>query len=269
MAYDGTEFHGWQNQPGLRTVQGVLEQSLRRVLRHQVDLMGSGRTDAGVHAQGQVGSFVTTCPMVSDKLKHAIGSKLPKDISIVTARDVHVDFHAQRSALSKLYVYRIHNTRHRPVESMMQNHTYHFWHELDTERMALGASHLVGEKDFAAMAASGSTAQTTVRTVLRCDVYRHYEEVRVEVEGKGFLYNQVRNMVGTLLQVGIKRWEPEYIQTILESRLRANAGPTAPARGLCLRWVRYPPKLLRPATEGERESVESTVTSGVVDEGEE
>ena len=146
MAYDGTEFHGWQNQPGLRTVQGVLEQSLRRVLRHQVDLMGSGRTDAGVHAQGQVGSFVTTCPMVSDKLKHAIGSKLPKDISIVTARDVHVDFHAQRSALSKLYVYRIHNTRHRPVESMMQNHTYHFWHELDTERMALGAAVAAGAR---------------------------------------------------------------------------------------------------------------------------
>jgi tRNA pseudouridine38-40 synthase len=246
VAYDGTDFHGWQNQPELRTVQGELEQALRRVVRHHVDLVGSGRTDAGVHAAQHVSSFRTTCELDADRFRHAVGSRLPKDLSIIALRDVHVDFHATQSALSKLYRYRIHNVPGRPVEHFTQRYTYHFWEALDLERMRAAASRFVGEKDFAAMAAAGNVRESTIRTIFRCDVERCGHEVRIDVEGNGFLYKQVRTMVGTLINVGRRMWEPEHVAEILASGDRANAGPTVPAQGLCLQWVEYPEQLLRP-----------------------
>lgn len=247
VAYDGANYHGWQAQRGLATVQGILEQAARRVVRHQVDIVGSGRTDAGVHAAGQVAHLVTTCRIPAFNLLRAIGARLPKDISIVDATDVSMAFHARRSAESKLYRYRIHNARGRPVARATQPYVYHFWNTLDVGRMREAAEHFVGEMDFTAMASKGCERETMVRTVLRCDVDRRLDEVRVDVEGKGFLYNQVRNMVGTLVEVGRGRWDPPYVRTILKSRNRAEAGPTAPARGLCLQWVRYPAELYDPA----------------------
>lgn len=249
VAYDGTEFHGWQEQPGLRTVQGVLEQAIRRVVRHQVELTGSGRTDAGVHAAGHVSHFVTTCELDTGKMKHAIGARLAKDMSIVALRDVHLKFNARYAALSKLYRYRIHNTPGRPVERQAQRYTYHFWHPLDLERMREAARHFLGERDFAAMAAAGMVRESTIRTVLRCDLERHLDEIRIDVEGKGFLYRQVRNMVGTLVSVGRGQWEPDRVAEILANGDRADAGPTAPARGLSMQWVRYPPELLSPPND--------------------
>ncbi|MHC4065713.1 MAG: tRNA pseudouridine(38-40) synthase TruA [Planctomycetota bacterium] len=246
IAYDGTDFHGWQVQPGLRTVQGMVEQAVRRVVRHQVETIGSGRTDAGVHAAGQVANFATDCLIPADRLKKAIGSRLPKDLCLLEACDVSPDFHATRSAVSKLYRYRIHNASHRPVTCLAQRQTYHFWHELDTERMRSAARHLIGTMDFAAMASKGAARETTVRTVLRCEVERRFDEIQINVEGKGFLYNQVRNMVGTLVEVGRGHWEPDRVAEILARKSRQAAGPTAPARGLCLQWVRYPPYLLQP-----------------------
>jgi tRNA pseudouridine38-40 synthase len=249
VAYDGNEFHGWQQQPGLRTVQGILEQALRRVVRHQVDLVGSGRTDSGVHAAGHVSSFVTTCRLPPEKLRHAIGSRLPKDVSVIAARDVAPGFHATLNAASKLYRYRIHNVRGRPVEHQRQPYTYHYWEPLDVERMGAGARHFVGEMDFSAMANAGPARETMIRRVLRCDIDRHLDEIRIDVEGTGFLYKQVRNMVGTLLNVGRGHWEPDRVAVVLSSRDRSAAGATAPARGLCLMWVRYPAELMRPPCE--------------------
>jgi len=246
IAYDGTDFHGWQSQPGLRTVQGLIEQAARRAVRHQVELIGSGRTDAGVHAAGQVANFSTDCRIPAEKLGRAIGSRLSKDMCILDVRDVSLAFHSTRSTISKLYRYRIHNARHRPVTRCTQRQTYHFWQKLDLDRMRAGARHFIGRMDFAAMASKGSERETTVRTVLRCEVERSYDEVRIDVEGVGFLYNQVRNMVGTLVEVGRGHWAPERVGEILASRDRRTAGPTAPARGLCLQWVRYPARLLRP-----------------------
>ena len=246
IAYDGTEFHGWQKQPELRTVQGALEQAIRRTVRQQVELIGSGRTDAGVHAAGQVANFLAESTIPTVRLRKAIGSRLPKDISVIRAADVSSEFDARGSALSKLYCYRIHNARDRPVGRLTQRQTYHFWNPLDVERMRAGARHFVGMMDFAAMASKGSERETTVRTVLRCEVERWYDEVRISVEGCGFLYNQVRNMVGTLIEVGRGHWEPDHVAEILAGGDRAAAGPTAPARGLCLRWVRYPPRHLQP-----------------------
>jgi len=245
VAYDGTDFHGWQRQPGLRTVQGVLEESLRRVVRHEVDLAGSGRTDAGVHAAGHVGSFVTTCPIPAHRLRHALGSRLPGDVAVLATREAHPDFHATRSALSKLYRYRIHHSRRRPVERRLQRYAYHCWHALDVARMNAAARHFVGEMDFSAMTPERVVRESMVRRVIRCEVQRHLDEVRIDVEGDGFLYNQVRTMVGTLLNVGRGLWEPDYVAGILQSRDRGMAGDTARPHGLCLQWVRYPAGLLK------------------------
>jgi tRNA pseudouridine38-40 synthase len=247
VEYDGTEFAGFQVQPGSRTVQGELERVLSGLAGGtRIKVEGAGRTDAGVHAAGQVAGFVTESDLPADRLRHAIGSRLPKDVSILSVRDVHPQFHATQSAISKLYRYRIWNSRRRPVERLLQRYTHHIWEPLDVDRMRAGARHFLGQKDFAAMAARGNTTLTTVRTILRCDIERHFEEIRFNVEGTGFLYNQVRNMVGTLLNVGMGRWEPDRIAEILAGGDRAAAGATLPARGLCLQWVRYPPELLRP-----------------------
>jgi len=239
LAYDGTDFHGWQKQPGLRTVQDLVEQATRRVVRHQVLVNGSGRTDAGVHASGQIASFETTCAMPCDNLRKAIGGRLPKDISLIHVREAPANFRASRHAISKLYRYSIFNSPHRPVERHRHRYVYHFWHPLDADRMRAAAQWLVGEHDFAAFATAGHNRETTVRTVLSLRICRCFEEIRVEVEGTGFLYNQVRNMVGTLIEIGRGHWEAQYAREILESCDRTKAGPTAPARGLCLQWVRY------------------------------
>ncbi len=239
IAYDGTDFHGWQRQPDQRTVEGVMEQAARRVVRHQVQLIGSGRTDAGVHAAGQVANFGTECSIPIANMRRAIGSRLPKDVTIVHAAEVPMSFNATQSARVKLYRYRVHNASGRPTERQQQRYTYHFWQPIEIEPMIEASRHLVGRRDFAAMASKGSPRETTVRTVYGVDIVRHYQEVRFDVYGRGFLYNQVRNMVGTLIEVGRGHWPPERVREIMESRDRSLAGPTAPARGLCLQWVRY------------------------------
>ncbi|MFO0974402.1 MAG: tRNA pseudouridine(38-40) synthase TruA [Phycisphaerae bacterium] len=239
LAYDGGAFHGWQRQPGMRTVQEAVEQAARRVIRHQVAVIGAGRTDAGVHAAGQVANFYSDTRMTPEALQNAMGSRLPKDVTLLHMAVVPLSFHATLSAVCKLYRYRVFNHSGRPVETGAHAQTYHFWHPLSTEALRAGAALLVGRHDFTAMASKGSQRTTNVRTVQRCDVYRVGLEVRFDVQGDGFLYNQVRNMVGTLLEVGRGRWPPSRIAEILESRDRSFAGATAPARGLCMQWVRY------------------------------
>lgn len=240
IAYDGTDFHGWQRQPNTRTVQGHIEQASRRVLRHQVDVIGSGRTDAGVHAAGQVANFMTTSSIPTDGIRPAIGSHLPKDVTLIHAAEVSPSFNATRSSRGKLYRYRVHNASGRPVERHAQRYTYHFWQRIEIEPMRQAARHMTGQLDFAAMASKGSPRESTIRTVQAIRIERRYDEIRFDVFGRGFLYNQVRNMVGTLIEVGRGYWRPERVAEIMAGRDRGLAGPTAPARGLCLQWVRYP-----------------------------
>ncbi len=246
IAYDGTEFHGWQTQAGLRTVQAEIETVAQRVVRHPVKLIAAGRTDAGVHAAGQVANFHTECALETEKLRHAIGGRLSRDISLRRVRVVPDGFHATLSARRKLYRYRVWNGRHRPVPEQ-QRYLHHCRHPLDVERMCQAARHFVGTHDFKALASTrGQQRLSTVRTIFRCEAYTHCGEVRIDVCGDGFLYNQVRNMVGTLLEVGRGHWPPDCIVEILQSRDRQNAGRTAPANGLCMQWVKYPPDHLIP-----------------------
>ena len=241
IAYDGTDFHGWQTQQDLRTVQAEIEGVLQRVVRHRVDLIASGRTDAGVHAAGQVANFHTDSTLTSDKLHHAIESRLALDISLLGVRDVPAGFQATRSATGKMYRYRICNTSRRPARDSYR-YVYHYRKPLDVALMRQGGRAFVGTQDFKAMVStSGQERPTTVRTVLGCDVHRTTDEIRIDVRGTGFLYNQVRNMVGTLIEVGRGRWPADRVAEILASGDRQNAGPTAPAQGLWLQWVQYPP----------------------------
>jgi tRNA pseudouridine38-40 synthase len=161
--------------------------------------------------------------------------------------EVPLGFHATRSSAGKLYRYRVYNAPGRPVEHHLQRYTYHFWQSLEIEPMRQAARSMIGRLDFQAMASKGSPRESTIRTVEGIDIRRYFQEIRFDVCGRGFLYNQVRNMIGTLLEVGRGHWPPERVAEIMASRDRAQAGPTAPARGLCLQWVRYElPKLNEP-----------------------
>lgn len=251
LAYDGTDFHGWQLQPDLRTVQSCLEQAVRRLVRHQVTVIGCSRTDAGVHALGYVANFFTATPIPATGIQRGVGSRLPKDMSLIRAEEVPLTFHATRSAQSKLYRYRVHNTRGRPVETLSHRYTYHLWQPLAIDAMLAAADFLIGTHDFTSYASPGNDRETNVRTIHRIDIYRHGEEVRFDVEGDGFLYKQVRNMVGSLIEVGRGLWQPERVRDDLAACNRQQVGgPTAPARGLCLQWVRYDlPNLPEPSAE--------------------
>ena len=239
IAYDGTDFHGWQRQPDLRTVQETVEQAARRVVRHPVDVVGASRTDAGVHAHGQVAHLLTSCSIPVVNLRRALESRLPQDVALVHAGVQPPDFHATRHARSKLYRYRIHNTATRPVEALATRYAWHVWHELDAERMRVTAAAMVGTHDFAGFAGQGSPRRSTVRAVHRIGIRRRYAELLIDVQGGGFLYHQVRAMVGTLVEIGRGHWPPERVRQILATGDRGLAGPTAPAHGLCLQWVRY------------------------------
>ncbi len=241
LAYDGTDFHGWQRQAGVRTVQGDVEEVLRRVLGHPLAVRGASRTDAGVHARGQVATVTTESPIPAENLRRAAGCRLPPDIALLHVAEVPAGFDVTRDAVSKLYRYRIFTGPCRPVMSLAQRYSWHVRYPLDLDRLRAAARLLIGTHDFAAFASPGAVRTTTVRTVRAVTVQVRGFEVALDVEGDGFLYNQVRNMVGTLVEVARGHWPPERVATILASRDRAQAGPTAPPHGLCLQWIRYGP----------------------------
>lgn len=241
LAYDGTDFHGWQRQAGVRTVQAEVENVLRRLLRSPVDLAGASRTDAGVHARGQVASVRTAAPFPVERLRPALAARLPPDIALLHAAEVPLEFHARRAARSKLYRYRIFDGPARPAGLLAQRYTWHVRFPLDPDRMRAAAAAFVGRHDFAALAGAGCPRTTTVRTVSRVEIRRRAREIVIDVEGDGFLYHQVRNMVGTLVEVGRGHWDPQRVPEILAAGDRTLAGPTAPPQGLCLQWVRYDP----------------------------
>jgi tRNA pseudouridine38-40 synthase len=239
VAYNGAAYHGWQRQAEpIDTIQQRIEQAATAVMKHTVIVHGAGRTDAGVHATGQVANFRTTnlaVPMFG--LRRAMNSRLPPDIAIRSAEVVADDFHASLSAVGKTYRYRICCSPVKPVELARQ--VYHYWRPLDTEAMRAAAMGLVGTHDFVGFATSGELRENTVRTVFRCEVAEAGGEITVSVQGDGFLYNMVRNIVGTLVEIGRGRWQPSRIARILETCDRRDAGPTAPPDGLTLVCVHY------------------------------
>jgi len=246
LAYDGAGFHGWQTQPGLRTVQETVERLAERVLRHPVHLFGASRTDAGVHALGQVAHLPTDCLLDATRIRRALGDRMPDDVALVDLFDVSPGFHATRWAQAKLYRYVIFAGPLGGVIDGRHARSWHVWWPLDPDRMQAAGRAMTGRHDFAGFASSGSPRATTVRSVHRVDVSQRGREIRIDVVGDGFLYNQVRNMVGTLVEIGRGHWPVERVAQVLAARDRALAGPTAPPQGLTLCWVRYPPNVAQP-----------------------
>ncbi len=243
IAYNGAAYHGWQRQKEpFDTVQQRIEQAAVTVMKHPVTVRGAGRTDAGVHASGQVANFYSTnfsVPLFG--LRRAMNSRLPADIAVVSAKHVPESFHSSLSAIGKTYRYRIWTSPVKPVE--LAGQVYHYWRALDVDAMRRGALRLVGTHDFRGFATSGEKRDNTVRTIYRCDVAEHGGQITITTQGNGFLYNMVRNIVGTLVEIGRGRWEPSRIDRAIKTRDRRDAGPTAPPDGLSMVCVHYPDPL--------------------------
>lgn len=239
IEYDGTNYSGWQKQinSNIRTIQGTIEECLNEITGEEIDLIGCSRTDAGVHAKGFVANFNTESRIPGDKFKYVINRLLPEDIIISDSQEIDMNFHARYSCIGKRYIFKILN-REWP-SPVLRNYTYHFKGKLDVESMNKAAQYLIGKHDFTSFKSSGSSVKSSVRTIMDAELYSVEDLVVFGISGDGFLYNMVRIIVGTLIEVGIGKRAPEDIITILEAKDRRKAGASAPARGLYLDEVFY------------------------------
>jgi tRNA pseudouridine38-40 synthase len=234
LEYDGTDFQGWQKQPGARTVQGTLETAIQIVCRHPAETVGCARTDAGVHALAYVASFRTESDLEASRLSLALNGCLPEDIAIVRAEDAPDDFHARFSARSRRYVYRITEA----PTAVWRRYAFHSHHALDVDRMSKAGEHLVGEHDFTSFTPVTNDANKVCR-VIDLAVAREGSQITIAVEATRFVHHMVRVIAGTLMEVGRGRIEPEQVGEALRKKDRREAGPTAAALGLMLWRVRY------------------------------
>jgi len=240
IAYDGTDYHGWQSQRNATTIEARLTEAIERLTARQTRLYGSSRTDAGVHALGQVAHFSIDCPVPTERFRDALNKILPDTIAVLSVEEAPPDFDAIKDTVSKRYRYSICTAAVRPV--MQVRFCWHRPGRLDVAMMDKAARRLVGRHDFRSFASAADTRTSSVRTILDCTVRGEGDWVHVEVEADGFLYNMVRNIVGTLVEIGRGRWAWNRIETILAARDRTVAGPLAPANGLCLMEIHYAPQ---------------------------
>jgi len=245
LAYDGTDFSGWQAQPGQRTVQGALREAWHEITDETVRMTATSRTDAGVHALGQIVGIESQTKLPPEQLLRGLNAKLPFDIVLRSVESVHQGFHATHDAVEKCYRYQLHNDRRRPLFD--RHLVWHIPKPLDVEAMRRAGGLLVGKHDFASFQSTGSPRDSTVRTITAVEIGQGGADVIssdcpariwIEITGDGFLYNMVRNIVGTLLDVGAGRRPAEWISEVLAARNRQAAGQTAPPQGLMLMEVR-------------------------------
>lgn len=235
--YRGTGYAGWQRQSAHRTIQGELERAIETISGSAVSVVGSGRTDTGVHARGQVAHFNLGQARACGPLRRSLNAVLPADIRVMNLRPAAPTFHARRDAVKKRYEYRIYDG---PVLSpFLSEHTLHVRQDLDWHKMAAASRTLMGTHDFSALAAAKSRPASTVRTISRSEIIRKGHLLVYRVEANGFLHHMVRNIVGTLIEVGLGKRPVDGMKEILDGRDRTKAGPTAPAVGLCLVRVWY------------------------------
>lgn len=237
VAYDGTNYHGWQVQDNGITIEEVLNRTISELVQEDIKVIGASRTDAGVHACGNVAVFDTESRIPGDKFSFALNQRLPDDIRIQESCEVDADFHPRYADTVKTYEYNILNRRFElPSKRLYAAFCYY---PMDIERMNRAAAYLVGEHDFKSFCSAGAQVQTTVRTIYAVNVTKEDDMVHIRITGNGFLYNMVRIIAGTLMQVGTGLMEPEQVKEILEARDRSKAGPTAVAKGLTLVEIRY------------------------------
>ncbi|MBN1391479.1 MAG: tRNA pseudouridine(38-40) synthase TruA [Sedimentisphaerales bacterium] len=237
ISYDGLNYSGWQNQPGKHTIQGLLQQALGDLTGTFIKINGASRTDAGVSALGQVANFIIDSPIPTENFTNALNHRLLRDIVVTEAVEVAQDFDASGSAKCKLYRYTIFIGRKRNV--LKTRNCWHLPSKLDVAVMNTAAELLIGTKDFKSFASAADKRENSVRTVMRCEVKQEDDWIYIDIEADRFLYNMVRNIVGTLVEIGRGKWKPEKINEILDAKDRTAAGPIAPAAGLCLMWIKY------------------------------
>ncbi len=244
IEYLGLHFKGWQIQrPHQRTVQGVITAAIKKICQHPVTVIGSGRTDSGVHALGQVAHFKTSSSLSCEKLLKALNAHLPQDVSITDLCNAPNDFHAQYSVITKTYRYVILNRQSRSV--LDHDLCYFHPHRINVARMKRASTSLIGTKDFKSFVAndpanrSQQKLKSTIRTITDLSISRNKDYIYIKITANGFLYKMVRNIVGTLIKIGEGTLPEKMIQDILKAKDRSTAGPTAPAKGLCLLEVKY------------------------------
>ena len=242
VAYDGTEYHGWQFQLNGLSIEEVLNEALSALLKEEIKVIGASRTDAGVHALGNVAVFDTKNRMPADKICFALNQRLPQDIRIQASEEVPLSWHPRKQNCTKTYVYRILNRR---LEvPTLRLYTYFCYFPIDVEKMRQAAAYLVGEHDFKSFCTPRTQAEETVRTIYSLTVERGADDViDIRITGNGFLYNMVRIIAGTLLRVGTGLYGPEHVEEILDARDRQKAGPTLPAKGLTMIGLDYEKEL--------------------------
>ena len=237
IEYDGKGFNGWQKQPTKLNIQGEIERAIEQVTGEQVELTASGRTDAGVHAIGQVANFKTNSNIPIEKIPIALNTKLKETIRIKDAKEVEERFHARYNCKQKTYRYIINNGKN--ASALYRNLEYFVPEKLDVDKMKEAIKFFEGEHDFKGFKASGTSSKSSVRTIYKTKIKTDKEKIIIELTGNGFLYNMVRIIAGTLLEVGLGKIDPEDITKIIESKDRKRAGKTLPPYGLCLVKVEY------------------------------
>lgn len=237
VAYDGTYYHGWQYQNNGRTIEGELNKALSRLLQKDIEVIGASRTDAGVHALCNAAVFDSDAGIPAEKYAYALNQMLPIDIRIRKSEEVPTDFHPRKTDTIKTYEYRIDCEEF--ANPLKTRYAYFTYVPLDAGKMQEAASHLVGTHDFKSFCSVNTTAATTVRTIYDVQVIRDEADIVIRITGNGFLYNMVRIIAGTLIEVGRGKYPPEMVKRILEKTDRCAAGPTAPACGLVLKELRF------------------------------
>lgn len=237
ISFDGTAYHGWQVQENAVTVQQTLQDALEKICSNRDNVVGCSRTDSGVHANMYCCNVRTESPIACDRLVTALNAVMPRDIAALDCREVDFDFHARYDCKSKEYIYKIWNSPNK--NPFLFNHTLHYKYPLDAEFLSQQAKDFIGTHDFSAFCAAGSSVEDTVRTVMNASVERDGDMVIFRVEADGFLYNMVRIMTGTLLDIAKGKIPADSIPQIIDSGSRFAAGYTAPARGLYLNNINY------------------------------
>ncbi len=237
LQYDGTNYHGYQIQPDAPTVQGAVESVLSSVTGEEIHINGCSRTDARVHAVEYFCSFFTSFPIPADRLPIVLNNKLPSDIRALSCEEADDDFHARFDTIAKTYRYRINCTKY--PEVFTRNYEWQLKRNLDVQKMNEACTYIIGEKDFKSFMTSGAQVESTIRTVYDVKVCLKDEIVEIYIRANGYLYNMVRIITGTLVDIGLGKYLPEYMKDIIDSKNREKAGPTAPPQGLSLYKVEY------------------------------
>lgn len=237
VAYDGTNYCGWQIQPNGNTIEGELNRALSELLGEKIVVSGASRTDAGVHSCGNVAVFDTTARMPAEKISYALNQRLPEDIVVQCSQTVPLNFHPRHVKSKKTYEYRILNREFRDPNRRLD--TYFYYRHLDVHAMREAAGYLVGEHDFKSFCSIHAQVETTVRRIYALTVDKKEDIITIRITGNGFLYNMVRIIAGTLIRVGTGEYKPEQIPEILAAKNREMAGPTAPAHGLTMIGIEY------------------------------